>query len=185
MNLRLASVAGLTIFMLATPAAFPQDLADAAKKEQARRKKVTPAGAAKVYTETDLPPLPPGVTPSAATAEKGSSRPGAPRTPAAGATSEDQSKQAIAEYRAAEAEFKERISAAEAQVQQLASHPTGGGKVCRIPEGVFQPAVTAPEQVVCPYQMESRYERAKRELEALRSEFARFQETARRSGIRF
>ena len=76
-----------------------------------------------------------------------------------------------------------RIARAEAVVQQLGNHPTGGGKVCLLPEGVFHPGETAPEQVVCPYQMETRYEVAKRDLDKLKGEFAAFQDLARRRGI--
>lgn len=168
---------------------FPQGLADTAKKEQERRKKAAAAGATKVYTESDLPSSPAGAAPAdlevKADANKTGVRPASGRGAVNPATSEASRQREIADTKARAAEIQARIARAEALVQQLGNHPTGGGKVCRLPEGVFRPGETAPEQVVCPYQMESRYEVAKRELEKIRGELAAFQQEARRRGIAF
>ena len=101
------------------------------------------------------------------------------------AASEASRQREIAAFRARAAEIQARIARAEAVVQQLGNHPTGGGKVCRLPEGVFRPGETAPEQVVCPYQMESRYDVANRNLGRIREELVALQNEALRLGIAF
>ena len=179
------AVAGMT---LTSTVVSSQSLADTAKKEQARRKAAAPAGTPKVYTESDLPASP-AETPSDSDAKvetnKGSAKPVAPKPAARGATSEELMQQEIAGYRTRAAQIQARIARTEALILQLGNHPTGGGKVCRLPEGVFRPGETAPEQVVCPYQMESRYDEAKRLLETLKGELTAVQNDARRRGLAF
>lgn len=175
--------------MTLLPAAmvFPQSLAEAAKKEQARRKAAVPAGTPKVYTESDLPASPAGTPSPDAAAEVDKTRTGTAtrKEPVRGMTGEESMQREVADYRARAAEIKGRIARAEALVQQLGNHPTGGGKVCRIPEGAYKPGVTAPQQVVCPYQMESRYDEAKRLLETVKAELVALQNEALRRGIAF
>jgi len=167
--------------------AFPQSLADAAKKEQARRKKVAPAQATKVYTETDLPPSEArgAETNTAAGAASDPPQPSAP-SPAdknvdSRAAGEALRRSIEADYKQQEDRINGRIAKAEAEVQRLGNHPTGGGSVCRVPADI--PPGTAPHQVVCPYQMESRYEVAKRALEEIKAELASLREQARREGV--
>ncbi|HQZ15608.1 MAG TPA: hypothetical protein PKU70_10425, partial [Vicinamibacteria bacterium] len=183
----LKTMALAVVTLLPAAMVFPQGLADTAKKEQERRKKAAAAGTTKVYTQSDLPSSPSGAAPAEPDPKSDASKPGP--TPSSGkgavnpATSEEAKQREIADYRARAAQFQARIARSEAVVQQLGNHPTGGGKVCLLPEGVFRPGETAPEQVVCPYQMESRYEVAKRDLDKLKGEFAAFQDLARRRGI--
>lgn len=180
-------MAVVVVTLLPAAMVFPQGLADTAKKEQERRKKAAAAGTTKVYTQSDLPSSPAGDAPAEPDVKGDANKAGA--TPAVGkgavnpATGEEAKQREIADYKARAAGMQARIARAEAVVQQLGNHPTGGGKVCRLPEGVFRPGETAPEQVVCPYQMETRYEVAKRDLDKLKGEFAAFQDLARRRGI--
>lgn len=177
--------------LILTPAvaAFPQSLADTAKKEQARRKKVPPKAAAKVYTDSDLPGSGKG---TAAQSEHNTAAgqalvPGASALPAGktgSAAPATDAREELAEiYKARIASLQEEIAESDKEVQQLARHPTGGGKICLIPEGVYQPGKTAPSEIVCPYQMESRYDRARREHDKLKAELAALQEEARRAGV--
>jgi hypothetical protein len=179
------------VFVTLLPAAmtFPQGLADTAKKEQERRKKAAASGTTKVYTESDLPSPPAGAAPAEPEVKADANKTGARPTSTGGvvnpATSEESRQRESANYKARAAAIQARIARAEALVRQLGNHPTGGGKVCLVPEGAFQPGVTAPEQVVCPYQMETRYEVAKRELEKVKGELVALQNEAARHGIAF
>ena len=185
----LKAMALVLVTLLPAAMTFPQGLADAAKKEQERRKKAAAPGTTKVYTESDLPSSPAGPAPAEPEVKADANKTGAKPASAGGAanpvTSEASRQREIAEYKTRAAEIQARIARAEGLVRQLGNHPTGGGKVCRIPEGVFQPGVTAPEQVVCPYQMETRYEVAKRELEKVKGELGALQNEAARHGIAF
>jgi hypothetical protein len=182
MNRRVFGVLGLWVVTLAPTAAFSQSLADTAKAEQARRKKAAPAGTPKVYTESDLPasPVKTESEPDTAKAEANASP---PKKAPGGISSDERKRRETADYKAREAAMKAQIAEVEEEVQRLARHPTGGGKVCKLPEGVFKPGVTAPEQVVCPYQMESRYDEAKRHLDEMKARLTAFQDEARRHGI--
>ncbi|MBX7186661.1 MAG: hypothetical protein K1Y01_16085 [Vicinamibacteria bacterium] len=178
----------LALVTLAPATALPQSLAETARKEQARRKQASPAATPKVYTESDLPASPArpvSESDAAGEAEKARVRSSAEKSSAARDSSEASRQREIAAFKARAAEIQARIARAEALVQQLGNHPTGGGKVCRLPEGVFRPGETAPEQVVCPYQMESRYDVAKRNLGRLREELVALQNEALRLGIAF
>lgn len=189
MNPKLLKAVVLALVALAPAvAAFSQSLADAAKKERARRKTTAPAAAPKVYTESDLPTSPAGATPEPEAKGEGDQATVTPAVPKArkkGLSSEESKQLEIAGYRARAAEIQGRMAQIEAVVKQLANHPTGGGRVCRIAEGVFRPGETAPEQVVCPYQMETRYEEAKRALDSVQAQLTALKTEATRRGISF
>ena len=169
--------------------ALPQGLADTAKKEQARRKKAAATSPTKVYTESDLPTAPAGATPSETEApEDVKSSVVAADGERSARKDRERAMEAMRSAEAADfgmriAGLKQRIAEVEARVKQLGNHPTGGGKVCKVAPGVFVPGVTAPELVVCPAQMESRYEVAKRTLETLKAELATVTESANRAGF--
>jgi len=182
MNRRVLRPVGLVVVTLAPTLVFSQSLADTAKAEQVRRKKSAPADAAKVYTESDLPASPAKPSPDP-DAGKTAGKTAAKKSATGRLTAEEMKQIEIASFKEGEARYKARIAEIDAEVQRLAKHPTGGGKVCRIPEGVFVPGVTAPSQVVCPYQMESRYDEAKRHLEEAKRDLAAYQDDARRRGI--
>ena len=195
MNPRFLRVLTLAVLTLAPGAlAFPQSLAAAAKKEQARRKEVPPKAGAKVYTESDISGSAKGTAAKSddaadankagtTTAASPSGASSAAPKGAAGSSAADATEQQAEAYKARIAALKEAIADRDEEVRRLANHPTGGGKVCRIPEGVFQPGKTAPEQVVCPYQMESRHDRAKREQDRLKADLVALEAEARRSGV--
>ena len=171
--------------------AFPQGLADTAKKEQARRKKTAATSPTKVYTESDLPTAPLGASPAQPEAAPGDIKPNVAAAEGEQSARKDMERRAWEAMRSAEATewgmriagLKQRIAEVEAQVKQLGNHPTGGGKVCKVAPGVFVPGVTAPELVVCPAQMESRYDVAKRTLETLKADLAALTGNAARAGV--
>jgi hypothetical protein len=171
--------------------AFPQGLADTAKKERARRKKAAATSPTKVYTESDLPTAPVGATPSQKEAGPDDVKPDVGAAEGEQSARRDRERRAMEAMRSAEATdfgmriagLKQRIAEVEAQVKQLGNHPTGGGKVCKLAPGVFVPGVTAPELVVCPAQMESRYDVAKRTLETLKADLATLMGSAARAGV--
>lgn len=192
MTRRTLSALALAAFALAPVAmAFPQGLADTAKKEQARRKKAAPTSPTKVYTESDLPTTPAGATPTETEAGPDDVKSNVTAVEGEQSSRTDAARRAMEAMREGEATdfgmriagLKQRITEVEARVKQLGNHPTGGGKVCKVAPGVFVPGVTAPEQVVCPAQMESRYDVAKRALETLKAELATVTATAQRAGF--
>jgi len=167
----------LWVVTLAPAVVFSQSLVDTAKAEQARRKKAAPAGTPKVYTETDLPASPTKTEPEPK-ATKTSAAPAPKKGAPPGLISEADRQRT--ELASREMELTNLITHLEEVVQRLAKQPTGGGKVCPIPEGAFKPGETAPSSVVCPYQMESRYDQAKRQLDEAKALLAVVQDDARR-----
>lgn len=175
----------VTAFLLVPVVARGQGLADAARKERVRRKETSAAGAAKVYTESDLPTSSAKESSSDASAANSSARVSRSSGQISASQSGDDGsrRQAAAEWTARIAEKKLEIAELEVRVQRFANHPTGGGKVCPITKPIDFKGNVAPQQLVCPYQMESRYDVAKREMEKAKTELAELEQQARSLGI--